>query len=128
MAKALTKKEGNRERVREHRQRERDRAELMRVFSAACPEGIGEHIRISLELEDGEPHLAWYLDDEGAKFINDFAATIEMPGDQKFPADLVLRELSVYMGKKLMGREYDWQSEYDWQKGDADDGQTTQAS
>ena len=113
MAKTLTKKEGNRERVREHRQREKDRAELMAMFSAACPEGIGEHIRIGLELENGEPHLVWNLDEEGAKFINEFAATIPMPGDQKFPGDLVLRELSMYMGKKLMGREYDWQWEAD---------------
>ena len=72
---ALTKK-WSRDRVREHRQREKDRAELMAVFSAACPKGIGEHIGIRIELEGGEPRLVWNLDDVGAAFLNEFAASI----------------------------------------------------
>ena len=101
MAKALTKK-GNRERVKQHRQREKDRASLMAVFSAAAPEGIGEHVRIGLEVEDGEPRLVWNLDEAGAAFINEFAASIGAPPDG------VMRELSLHIGKKLIRQEYDW--------------------
>ena len=95
------------------KQKEEDRAELAARFAAAAPDGIGKHIKISLEVENGEPRLVWKPDDVGAKFINDFAATIPMQGDQKFPADLVLRELSLHIGKKLIGREYDWPKETD---------------
>ena len=115
MAKALTKKEGNRERVREHRQREKDRAKLMAVFSAACPKGIGEHIRIRIELEDGEPRLVWNLDAEGAAFLNEFAASI-ITDPNTGGANDVMRELSLHIGKKLARREYDWQN------GEADNG------
>ena len=109
MVRTITKKE-NREAVAQHRQREKDRAELMALFSAATPEGIGEHISMSLEMEDGEPRLVWNLDDVGAKFINEFAASIKLSSGDKVPVQLVMRELSLHIGKKLTRREYDWQS------------------
>ncbi len=106
MAKTLTKKEGNRERVRAHRQREKDRAKLMAMFSAAAPEGIEDHIHYRLAVEDGEPRLVWNLDEAGAAFINEFAANIDgLSVDPK----AVMRELSLHIGKKLIRRAYDEQ-------------------
>ena len=79
----------------------------MAAFSAAAPEGIGEHIRISLELEDGEPRLVWNLDEVGAAFVNDFAASLGKPGRS---GDF-LAALSLHIGKKLSRGGYDWQKE-----------------
>ena len=100
----------NAKRQREFRarrkQQEEDRAELMAAFSAAAPEGLGEHVRIGLEIEDGEPRLVWNLDDVGAAFINEFAANIDgLSVDPK----AVMRELSLHIGKKLIRRAYDGQ-------------------
>ena len=105
MARIITKKE-NREAVKQHRQREKDRAELMAMFSAAAPEGIGNHIRLRLAVEDGEPRLVWNLDEAGAAFINEFAANI---GGLSVDPKAVMRELSLHIGKKLIRQEYDWQ-------------------
>ena len=104
MAKTLTRKK-NLKAVRAYQQREKDRAELMAMFSAAAPKGIGEHIRFSFEVEDGETRLVWDKDEVGAAFINEFAASLGLTGE------LVMRELSLHVGKKLIRREYDWQGE-----------------
>ena len=88
------------------KQQEEDRARLMAMFSAAAPDGIGKHINIRLEVEDGEDRLVWKLDDEGAAFINEFAANIDgLSVDPK----AVMRELSLHIGKKLSRQEYPWQ-------------------
>ena len=87
------------------RQGENDRAQLMAAFSAAAPETIGEHIRLSVTLEDSEPRLVWDLDEIGAAFVNDFAASLGKPGRS---GDL-LAALSLHIGKKLSRGGYDWQ-------------------
>ena len=105
MAKAHTAV-GTRERVQQHRQREKARAKLMAAFFAAAPEGIGKHITIRLEVENGEDRLVWHLDEAGAAFLNKFAANIE--GFSVDP-NAVMRELSLHIGRKLARHEYDWQ-------------------
>ena len=102
---ALTKK-WSRDRVREHRQREKDRAELMALFSAAAPEGIEKHIRYSLAVEDGEVRLVWDITDEGAAFIDKFCSNIE---GRSYDPKAVMRELSLHIGKQLIRRAYDGQ-------------------
>ena len=88
---------------------EKARAELMADFSAAAPEDIGEHISFRLAVENGEDRLVWHLDEEGAAFINEFAATLKLSSGQTVPGQLVMRELSLHIGKKLSRQEYDWQ-------------------
>ena len=68
----------------------------MQALSAAAPEGIGQHIRFSFAMEQGEPRAVWNLDDKGAAFINEFADSIGIP------ANLILRELSLHAGTLLI--------------------------
>ena len=91
------------------KQQEKDRAELMAMFSAAAPEGIGKHITLRLAVENGEDRLVWHLDEEGAAFINEFAGSIKLSSGRTVPGQLVMRELSLHIGKKLSRQEYDWQ-------------------
>ena len=90
------------------KEQEKARAELMAAFSAAAPEGIGEHISLSLAVENGEDRLVWHLDEAGAAFMNKFAATLKLSSGQTVPGQLVMRELSLHIGKKLSKGEVTW--------------------
>ena len=66
-----------------------------------APDGIGQHVRFSMEVEDGELRIVWNLDDEGAAFINEYADGIGLP------AHLVLKEISVEAGRRLIRGAYE---------------------
>ena len=87
------------------KQKEEDRAELMAMFLAAAPEGIGKHVTLSLAIENGEHRLVWHLDETGAAFINEFAGSIKLSSGQKVPGQFVMRgELSLPKGRPLSCR------------------------
>ena len=98
-------KEQNAKHQRDFRERERmkdqARAKLLNHMLSTAPDGMGEHVRLSLGVENGEARLIWNLDEVGAKFVNEYADSIGVP------ADLLLRKLSIEAGRRLIRGAYE---------------------
>ena len=54
-----------------------------------------------MEVQDGELRVVWDKDEVGAAFINEYADSIGMP------AYLLLKELSIEAGRRLIRGAYD---------------------
>lgn len=104
-------KEQNAKHQRDFRERERmkdqARAKQLDHMLSTAPDGIGQHVRLSLGVEDGEARIVWNLDDAGAAFINEYADSIEVP------AHLLLKELSIEAGRRLIRGAYEMGGSHD---------------
>ena len=102
MAKTIKqRRESVRVQVKESRQRDKDRAAFLQDMLSTAPEGIGKHVRIGMEVQDGELRVVWKLDDVGAAFVNEYADSIGAP------AHLLLKELSIEVGRRLIRGAYE---------------------
>lgn len=101
MAKTIKqRRESVRVQVKEHRQRDKDRAAFLQDMLSKAPEGIGKHVRISMEVQDGELRVVWDKDEVGAAFINEYADSIGAP------SGWLLSELSIEVGRRLIRGAY----------------------
>lgn len=89
------------DKVKEHRQREKDRKDLIRDFMANAPEGIGEHIRFGFHEVDGQMECYIDLKDQaGADYMNEYSQRLGI--DPK----AVMREMAQHALMKLKRGEF----------------------
>ena len=65
-----------REQVSVHRERNKDRESLLAAIAVAAPDGLEQHMSFKFETVKGKTHIVCTLTQEGAVFINDFAAKL----------------------------------------------------
>lgn len=90
-----------RDNLREHRKREKARAEFVAAFISEAPAGIGQHVRFGIEYEDGEMRAVINLDDVGAKYVNDFAARHVIANPME-----VVEQLAIAAGRKFQRGDF----------------------
>ena len=98
---ALTRK-WSRDRVREHRQREKDRKVFMAGLFQDAPDGFGQRVRFRFEHSaDGVPVVTINLpDQECADHVNRFAASVGVA------PDTVLEAFAKEAGRRLVNGDF----------------------
>ena len=101
MARIITKKE-NREAVQQHREREKDRAQLIAALFEDAPDGFGRRVRFRFEYDaDGVEMVTINLpDQECADHVNSFAASVGIN------PNVVLNALAKEAGRRLVNGDF----------------------